>query len=60
MKEQITKGNFILLQAYLKKQHRSQINNLTLNLKKKKNRKRTNVPQTQQKEENNQNQSKIK
>ena len=34
----VLKGNFIAIQAYLKKEEKSQINNLTLNLKELKNK----------------------
>ena len=54
----VLRGKYIAIQAYLKKQEKSQIQNLTAHLK---NRSRTaNTPQTQQKKRNNKDQSRNK
>ena len=41
----VLRGRFRAIQAYLRKQEKNQINNLTLNLKPKATRKRTEEPQ---------------
>ena len=47
----VLRGNFIAIQSYLRKQEKSQINNLTLHLKELEKEEQKN-PQNQQKEEN--------
>ena len=54
----VLRGKFIPLKAYLKKQEKSQINNLTLHLKELK--KRTSKAQTDQKNGNDRDQSRNK
>ena len=50
----VPRGKFIALQAYLKKQERAEINNLTLHLKE---LKKQQTAQSEQKEENNKDQT---
>ena len=54
----VLRGKFIAIQAYLKKQEKSQINNLTLHLKTRD--RKTKKPQNQQKERNHKDQSRDK